>query len=131
MHRVAGTRAYRETPEALTGGQTGMKVLACSASRPQLPRPKESVMRHLVPPFFQLIAASTDTPEVHLAWIKTPRKRGGLGYMQIPILADVTKVTCMWGLHKKKRGWVQRTSLTGSKRGMWPLMPCTAVPPCP
>lgn len=40
----------------------------------------------------QLIAASTDTPEVHLAWIKTPRKRGGLGYMQIPIMADVTKV---------------------------------------
>ena len=30
----------------------------------------------------QLLAASTDTPEVHLAWIKTARKRGGLGYMQ-------------------------------------------------
>lgn len=30
----------------------------------------------------QLLACSTDTPEVHLAWIKTPRKRGGLGYMQ-------------------------------------------------
>jgi hypothetical protein len=31
----------------------------------------------------QLLAASTDTPEVHLAWIKTPRKRGGLGFMQV------------------------------------------------
>lgn len=40
----------------------------------------------------QLIAASTDTPEVHLAWIKTARSRGGLGFMQIPIVADVTKV---------------------------------------
>eukprot|EP01023_Acetabularia_acetabulum_P062322 TRINITY_DN765_c1_g1_i3.p1 TRINITY_DN765_c1_g1~~TRINITY_DN765_c1_g1_i3.p1 ORF type:complete len:373 (-),score=83.07 TRINITY_DN765_c1_g1_i3:268-1386(-) len=39
----------------------------------------------------QLIAASTDTEESHLAWIKTPRKRGGLGFMQIPILADTTK----------------------------------------
>eukprot|EP01024_Parvocaulis_polyphysoides_P058378 TRINITY_DN6271_c0_g1_i1.p1 TRINITY_DN6271_c0_g1~~TRINITY_DN6271_c0_g1_i1.p1 ORF type:complete len:259 (-),score=36.34 TRINITY_DN6271_c0_g1_i1:66-842(-) len=39
----------------------------------------------------QLIAASTDTEETHLAWIKTPRKRGGLGFMQIPILADTTK----------------------------------------
>ncbi|KXZ52644.1 hypothetical protein GPECTOR_9g689 [Gonium pectorale] len=39
----------------------------------------------------QLIAASTDTEECHLAWIRTPRNRGGLGYMQIPILADTTK----------------------------------------
>jgi peroxiredoxin len=45
------------------------------------------------PPAAQLIAASTDTPEVHQAWIRTPRKRGGLGYMQIPILADVTKAS--------------------------------------
>lgn len=40
----------------------------------------------------QLIAASCDTEETHLAWIKTPRKKGGLGVMQIPILADTTKV---------------------------------------
>lgn len=39
----------------------------------------------------QLIAASTDTEESHLAWIRTPRKRGGLGFMQIPVLADTTK----------------------------------------
>lgn len=40
----------------------------------------------LVPIWFivlQLLAASTDTPEVHLAWIKTARKRGGLGFMQV------------------------------------------------
>ena len=40
----------------------------------------------------QLIAASCDTEETHLAWIKTPRKKGGLGIMQIPIMADTTKV---------------------------------------
>eukprot|EP00877_Chromochloris_zofingiensis_P013911 jgi/Chrzof1/8774/Cz03g24030.t1 len=39
----------------------------------------------------QLIAASTDTEETHLAWIKTPRNKGGLGYMRIPILADTKK----------------------------------------
>lgn len=39
----------------------------------------------------QLIACSTDTEETHLAWIRTPRSKGGLGYMQIPILADTTK----------------------------------------
>ncbi len=27
----------------------------------------------------------------HMAWIKTPRKKGGLGAMKIPIIADVTK----------------------------------------
>lgn len=40
----------------------------------------------------QLIACSTDTPECHLAWTRTPRNQGGLGKMQIPILADTTKV---------------------------------------
>jgi len=40
----------------------------------------------------QVIAASTDTEECHLAWIKTPRNKGGLGYMRIPIVADTTKV---------------------------------------
>ena len=43
----------------------------------------------------QLIAASCDTEETHLAWIKTPRKKGGLGIMQIPILADTTKVPAL------------------------------------
>ena len=53
----------------------------------------------------QLLAASTDTPEVHLAWIKTPRTAGGLGYMQIPILADVTKsVAARYGVLKEDAG---------------------------
>lgn len=29
---------------------------------------------------------------VLLLWCRTPRNRGGLGYMQIPIVADTTKV---------------------------------------
>ena len=29
--------------------------------------------------------------QVHLAWIRTPRKKGGLGRMQIPLLADVDR----------------------------------------
>lgn len=53
----------------------------------------------------QLIAASTDTPEVHLAWIKTARNRGGLGHMQIPILADVTKeIAARYGVLKRDVG---------------------------
>ena len=39
----------------------------------------------------KLIACSCDTVESHLAWIKTPRKKGGLGNMKIPIIGDNTK----------------------------------------
>eukprot|EP00047_Mylnosiga_fluctuans_P002960 m.226763 g.226763 ORF g.226763 m.226763 type:complete len:229 (-) comp11476_c0_seq1:33-719(-) len=39
----------------------------------------------------QVVAISTDTEECHLAWTKVPRKDGGLGQFQIPLLADVTK----------------------------------------
>src|SRR2546421_4807038 len=36
----------------------------------------------------QVIGCSTDSHFSHLAWINTPRKEGGLGNMQIPILGD-------------------------------------------
>lgn len=36
----------------------------------------------------QVIAASTDSHFSHLAWVNTPRKQGGLGEMNIPLLAD-------------------------------------------
>lgn len=39
----------------------------------------------------QLIACSCDTAETHLAWTKTPRDKGGLGKMDIPIIADNKK----------------------------------------
>ncbi|CAL1680163.1 unnamed protein product [Lasius platythorax] len=35
-----------------------------------------------------VIAASTDSHFSHLAWVNTPRKQGGLGEMNIPLLAD-------------------------------------------
>lgn len=53
----------------------------------------------------QLLAASTDSPEVHLAWIKTPRVEGGLGFMRIPILSDITKsVAARYGVLKHDAG---------------------------
>ncbi|ETW08762.1 hypothetical protein H310_01280 [Aphanomyces invadans] len=39
----------------------------------------------------EVIAVSTDSHHTHLAWIKTPRDKGGLGSMNIPIVADVSK----------------------------------------
>lgn len=38
-----------------------------------------------------VLACSTDTKFSHLAWTNQPREDGGLGKMNIPILADVTK----------------------------------------
>ena len=38
-----------------------------------------------------VVAASVDSQFSHFAWVETPRNRGGLGKMQIPILSDVTR----------------------------------------
>ena len=39
----------------------------------------------------QVIAASVDSKFSHLAWMNQERKKGGLGPMKIPILADLNK----------------------------------------
>ena len=39
----------------------------------------------------EVIGASVDSHFSHLAWINTPRKKGGLGEMKIPLLSDLTK----------------------------------------
>ncbi|OXU21560.1 hypothetical protein TSAR_004694 [Trichomalopsis sarcophagae] len=53
----------------------------------------------------QLIAASTDSHFSHLAWINTPRKQGGLGEMQIPLLADKSaKIARDYGVLDEESG---------------------------
>ncbi|XP_034837206.1 peroxiredoxin-2-like [Maniola hyperantus] len=39
----------------------------------------------------QVIGVSTDSEFSHLAWVNTPRKDGGLGKIDIPLLADYQK----------------------------------------
>eukprot|EP01100_Stratorugosa_tubuloviscum_P002485 TRINITY_DN157_c1_g1_i1.p1 TRINITY_DN157_c1_g1~~TRINITY_DN157_c1_g1_i1.p1 ORF type:complete len:196 (-),score=102.53 TRINITY_DN157_c1_g1_i1:91-678(-) len=39
----------------------------------------------------EVVAASIDSKFCHLAWTNTPRKEGGIGRLNIPLLADVTK----------------------------------------
>ncbi|XP_072480053.1 thioredoxin-dependent peroxide reductase, mitochondrial [Notamacropus eugenii] len=39
----------------------------------------------------EVVAVSVDSHFSHLAWINTPRKSGGLGHMNIPLLSDLTK----------------------------------------
>jgi len=53
----------------------------------------------------ELVAVSTDSEYSHLAWINTPRKQGGLGKMNIPILADKTQdVSRRYGVLKEDEG---------------------------
>ena len=40
----------------------------------------------------EVVAVSTDSEFTHLAWTTTPREAGGLGKMNIPLLADRTQV---------------------------------------
>lgn len=37
------------------------------------------------------MGVSTDSHFTHLAWIKTARENGGLGQINFPLLADITK----------------------------------------
>ena len=39
----------------------------------------------------QLVGCSIDSKFSHLAWVNTPRNKGGLGGIGFPLLADVTK----------------------------------------
>jgi peroxiredoxin (alkyl hydroperoxide reductase subunit C) len=39
----------------------------------------------------KVIGISTDSHFTHLAWIKTPRQQGGVGKLNFPLLADISK----------------------------------------
>jgi len=53
----------------------------------------------------EVIACSTDSHFSHLAWVNTPRKQGGLGNMNIPLLADKTgEISKQYGVYKEDEG---------------------------
>jgi len=39
----------------------------------------------------QVVGISTDSHFTHLAWIKTPRSQGGVGKLNFPLVADISK----------------------------------------
>jgi alkyl hydroperoxide reductase subunit AhpC len=39
----------------------------------------------------QVLACSVDSKFTHLAWLNTPRNKGGLGEIRYPLIADITK----------------------------------------
>nr|UYG55619.1 peroxidase 1 [Geocoris pallidipennis] len=53
----------------------------------------------------EVLAASCDSQFSHLAWINTPRKQGGLGGMDIPILADKSgRIAKSYGIYNEETG---------------------------
>ena len=46
-----------------------------------------------------VVGVSTDTPEVHLAWLMTPKNQGGIQGITYPLVADISKtVTYNYGV---------------------------------
>lgn len=39
----------------------------------------------------QVLGISTDSHHTHLAWTRTPRENGGVGKLEIPLVADISK----------------------------------------
>lgn len=53
----------------------------------------------------ELIAVSCDSHFCHLAWVNTPRKSGGLGKMNIPLLSDKSgKIARDYGVYNEETG---------------------------
>lgn len=53
----------------------------------------------------EVVAISTDSEFVHLAWIVTPRKQGGLGEIKIPVLTDRShEISRKYGVLDEERG---------------------------
>lgn len=59
-----------------------------------------------------VLACSTDSKFSHLAWINQPRKLGGLGEMNIPVLADTNhSISRAYGVLKEDEGIAYRSIL--------------------
>ena len=62
----------------------------------------------------EVVAVSTDSEFAHLAWTNTPRDAGGLGKMNIPLLADRTQVIARkYGVLKVSIGNIIRGKYRG------------------
>jgi alkyl hydroperoxide reductase subunit AhpC len=77
----------------------------------------------------EVIAVSTDTEECHLAWTHMPRKKGGLGEMAIPLLADTTKaITNSYGVLIEEAGIALRGLFLINPEGMVEQMTVNNLP---
>ncbi|KAM9945196.1 hypothetical protein ACTFIT_003450 [Dictyostelium discoideum] len=67
----------------------------------------------------ELVGCSIDSPFTHLAWINTPRKEGGLGGINIPLLSDLThQISKDYGVYIEEDGHTIRGSILIDKEGL-------------
>merc|ERR1712071_92013 len=90
----------RRSPSKTTKGNTSSSsfILSTSLSFAQLRlSPSPTVLTNS--------ASSTDSHFCHLAWVNTPRKQGGLGSLDIPLLADKSaSISKSYGVYKEDEG---------------------------
>ncbi|XP_034658972.1 peroxiredoxin-2 [Drosophila subobscura] len=67
----------------------------------------------------EVVACSTDSHFVHCAWMGQPRKKGGLGDMDIPMLADKSmKIAKDYGVLDEKTGLALRATFIIDREGL-------------
>ncbi|EGC34345.1 hypothetical protein DICPUDRAFT_48385 [Dictyostelium purpureum] len=60
----------------------------------------------------EIVGCSVDSPFTHLAWINTPRKDGGLGGINFPLLSDLThQISKAYGVFIPEDGHTIRGSI--------------------
>lgn len=53
----------------------------------------------------EVLGCSVDSEFVHLAWVQTPRKQGGLGEIHFPLIADIThEISKKYGVYIEEDG---------------------------
>ncbi|KAK5577175.1 hypothetical protein RB653_002113 [Dictyostelium firmibasis] len=67
----------------------------------------------------EIVGCSIDSPFTHLAWINTPRKDGGLGGINFPLLSDLThQISKDYGVFIEEDGHTIRGSIIIGQDGV-------------
>lgn len=57
----------------------------------------------------EIVGCSVDSPHTHLAWINTPKNKGGLGELSYPLLSDLThEISKAYGVYLEQLGHTLR-----------------------
>jgi len=60
-----------------------------------------------------VVGVSTDTPETHLAWMSTPKNKGGIEGVTYPMVADTSKTIAMnYGVLAGEYGYDEEDNMT-------------------
>ncbi|CAF3071220.1 unnamed protein product [Rotaria socialis] len=80
---------------------------------------KNELKLFLLIPIYSIVAISVDSQFTYLAWINTPRKQGGLGNIQIPLLSGLThQISKDYGVYLQDVGHAIRGLVIINGRGI-------------